>query len=433
MHFIRNFFPKTLLTRFMLIIIIPTMITQLLAIFLFYDRHWYNVSYYTSNIIVKEINSLLHKFSDGELEQNENTKDYLNLEYQFIDKDFNYSKQPKLNEELEIFKGILDSKINLQKIVKLNSEGRIEILFNFNNKNLKVHFPSKLLMNPTAYIFILWLIFLTITLLTVSLIFCKKQINSILELTTAADKFGKGLNTIIDYKPRGAWEIRRAGIALLRMKERIERQIIKRTQMLAMISHDLRTPLTRIKLQLELMTISEDVTELKNDVKSMEQMINSYLDFARGEGGEDFQVISLPPWLSNLLSTKWPSQKFMISMQNGVANVQIKPLSFERAITNIINNAIKYSTKIKVSLYLEQTNIVIKIEDNGPGINDFEKNLVFKPFYRSDASRSLDNSSNIGLGLAISKEIVAGHYGAISLEDSKNLGGLSVRIDLPIL
>ena len=430
---IRNFFPKTLLARFMLIIIIPTIISQLLAIFLFYDRHWYNVSYYTSNIIIKEINSLLHKLDVGELNSDEDIEDYLNLSYQLTDKDFNNVKQPKLNEELEIFKGILDSKINLQKIIKLNSQGKIEILFNLNNKVLRIFFPSKLLMNPTAYIFILWLIFLTLTLLAVSLIFCKKQINSILELTNAADKFGKGLNTIVDYKPRGAREIRRAGIALLRMKERIEKQIIKRTQMLAMISHDLRTPLTRIKLQLELMPVSEDTTELKSDVKSMEQMINSYLDFARGEGGEDFETLSISDWLHNLLDKKWPTQKFITAIETGISNVQIKPHSFERAITNIINNAIKYSTKIKISLYLEQQNAVIAIEDDGPGIDDNEKSLVFKPFYRSDASRSLDNSSNIGLGLAITKEIIAGHYGTISLEDSKNLGGLMVKIDLPLL
>jgi two-component system osmolarity sensor histidine kinase EnvZ len=430
---IRNFFPKTLLARFMLIIIIPTIISQLLAIFLFYDRHWYNVSYYTSSIIIKEINSLLHEFDEAEILPSKEPQDYLNLQYQFIDKDFSSIKQPKLNEELEIFKGILDSKIVLKKIIRLSPEGKIEILFKYNDKNLKMFFPSKLLMNPTAYIFILWLIFLTVTLLAVSLIFCKKQINSILELTTAADKFGKGLNTTIDYKPRGAREIRRAGIALLRMKERIERQIIKRTQMLAMISHDLRTPLTRIKLQLELMPDSEDVSELKSDVKSMEQMINSYLDFARGEGGEDFEILPISSWLRKLLTSKWPAQKFMISTQEDAINIQIKPLSFERAITNVINNAIKYSTKIKVSIYLEQLSAVIVIEDDGPGIKDSEKALVFKPFYRSDESRSLDKSSNIGLGLAITKEIVAGHYGTISLEDSKDLGGLKVRIDLPLL
>jgi two-component system osmolarity sensor histidine kinase EnvZ len=433
MFSIRNILPKTLLARFMMIIIIPTLIGQILAIFLFYDRHWYNVSYYTSNLITNEINSLLTNLDSGSSQKLSINEDYLNFTYQFQPDEVLPRKQPRISEELEIFKNILDNKITLKKIVKLNLEGKIEVLFAFQGGVLKIFFPAKLLMNPTTYIFILWLIFLTLILLSVSLIFGKKQIKSILELTTAADNFGKGLKTALSYKPSGAREIRRAGLAFLRMKERIEKQVLKRTQMLAMISHDLRTPLTRMKLQLEMMPDGEEVFELKQDVLSMQQMINSYLDFTRGEGGEEFQIFEITKWLRDLIKAKWSSLNCEWSMVDQPINVQIKPHSFERAIVNIIDNAIKYSTKIKISVYSDSLGANIAIEDNGPGIIDSEKNMVFKPFYRSDQSRSLDNSSSIGLGLAITREIINGHYGSIILEDSRELGGLMIKLNLPII
>lgn len=432
MYFTRNFLPKTLLARFMLIIIVPTLIGQILAIFLFYDRHWYNVSYYTSNLIAKEIGSLVKRYELIEKPNQSIMKDYLNLSYQFQEGMTLPKKQPKITEELGIFKNILDTKFTQKKIIRLNKEGKVEALFQMDNGVMKIIFPSKLLMNPTTYIFVLWLIFLTIILLSTSLIFSKNQIKSILELTTAADNFGKGIKSL-EYKPSGAKEIRRAGLAFLKMKERIEKQISKRTQMLAMISHDLRTPLTRMKLQLELMGDFEEKNDLNQDILSMEKMINSYLDFSRGEGGEEFQVIDISNWIIEFVKLKWSTANIELDIKSENSKTQIKPHAFERAISNLINNAIKYSTKIKISIYYNSSNVFIKIEDNGTGIKDTEKKLVLKPFYRSDKSRSLDNSSNVGLGLAITQEIINWHYGNIELKDSLALGGLMVIITLPLI
>ncbi len=431
MFSIRNFIPQTLLARFILIIIIPTLIGQLLIIFLFYDRHWYNVSYYTSNIISNEIKSLIdnHKTKDFKTLRG----DYLNLSYQFFPKAKLKDKQPKINEELGIFKNILDVKINEHNIVRINQEGKIEVLLKVVDGLMIITFSSKLLVNPTTYIFVLWLVFLTILLLSVSLIFSRNQIKSILALANAAEAFGQGLKPNDPYKPSGAQEIRKAGIAFLRMKDRIERQITKRTQMLAMISHDLRTPLTRMKLQLELMAESEEKEGFRQDIESMQQMINSYLDFARGEGGEEFEVICISPWVSNLISKKWQGFDIDFTVTETEAKVQIKPLSFARAISNLIANSIKYATKTKISIYASNPNIIIEINDNGNGIKDNEKDLLFKPFYRSDKSRPLDSAGNVGLGLAITKEIITGHYGNISLENSQDLGGLLVKITLPMI
>lgn len=430
MFSIRNLPPRTLLARFIVIITVPTIIGQLLAVFLFYDRHWYNVSYYTSNLIANEIVLLLGNYEYNSGAQDNLTQEYLNINYRFTPNVKLSRKQQKYSEELEIFKNILNSKINKKNIVFINSNGQIEAWFEMKNGLMKIFFSSKILMNPTTYIFVLWVLFLTIILLAISVIFSRNQIRSILELASAADAFGKGLP--YSYKPSGAREIRRTGIAFLKMKESIERQVVKRTQMLAMISHDLCTPLTRMKLQLELMPESEETKDLQQDIETMQQMITSYLAFVKGEGGEEFQIINLSLWFKNFIASKYPSSKIEYIPDTTKKMVQIKYHAFQRAISNIINNADKYSSEIKISIYSTETNIVIDIEDNGIGINDEEKKLVFKPFYRQEHSRPLDNSSNVGLGLAITKEIITGHYGNILLQDSRSLGGLLVKITLPI-
>ena len=294
-----------------------------------------------------------------------------------------------------------------------------------------IKLPYKAILNPTTSIFVLWIIFLTILLLSVSLIFSKNQIKSIIELTDTAERYGRGEKTD-KYKPSGAKEIRQAGLAFLKMRDRIERQTAKRTQMLAMISHDLKTPLTRMKLQVELMSESEEREELQYDIDSMQHMIDSYLDFARGEGGEDFKPINLNNWISSYIKTKWSENNISLNISPNQVITLIKPHSFERAIANLVGNAFKHSSKVKISLSSSEDEALIIIEDNGKGIKKDERKSVFKPFYRADKSRSLDNSAGVGLGLAITKEIISGHYGTITLGESKSLKGLLVQIQLPI-
>ncbi len=426
----KRFFPKTLLTRFVLIIIVPILVGQSIAIYLFYQRHWYNVAQHNSGLVVKEIDAL---FKTNEYTKVKNKKRrYLNLEYQYIKNAIIPNDKQKYTEETRIFEDILWRITGRKGNIIIKSAADIRLYLQLNKDILIIYLPYKSILNPTTYIFVLWVFFLTILLLTVSLIFSKNQIKSIIELTKAAENYGKGNKTNI-YKPSGAKEIRRAGLAFLKMRDRIERQTAKRTQMLAMISHDLKTPLTRMKLQVELMDESEEKAELAYDIKSMQQMIASYLDFARGEGGEKFKEIDLGKWISGFIKNRWSGYDITVNIKNQDIKTKIKPHSFERAIANIIGNAIKYSTKIEISLYLRKENAIILIEDNGKGIKEEDKRLVFRPFYRADKSRSLDGISSVGLGLAITKEIITGHFGSISLEDSKKLKGLLVRIKLPQL
>lgn len=424
----RKFIPKSLLSRFVLIIIIPTLIGQFFALHLFYERHWYNVSYHTSSLIISEIESLLKQ---KELFHDKNTsKVYLNLTYTLLtNKSISKNKEIKA-EELEIFQKHLSNKINYPSDVSIDETGKIKISIQLHQNLLVITLPAKILLNPTTYIFVLWVIFLTILLLSVSLIFSKNQIKSILDLTNAAEKYGRG-EQMDRYKPSGAKEIRRAGLAFIKMKDRIERQTTRRTQMLAMISHDLKTPLTRMKLQVELMDDSEEKEELSHDINSMQYMISSYLDFAKGEGGENFVKVDICNWITNYLKMSWKDQNIQILLKEKELHSQIKPHSFARALNNVISNAKKYSTKIKISVYSHNKDAVITIEDNGKGIDDNEKIHVFKPFYRGNKARTLQDSANVGLGLAITKEIINGHYGSISLEKSKTLKGLLVKIKIP--
>ena len=426
----RKLIPKSLLSRFVLIIIIPTLIGQFFALHLFYERHWYNVSYHTSSLIITEIESLLQQ---KELYKNKSqvTK-YLNLSYILLPNQTITSNNLNKAEELEILKKQLENKIIYQSNVSIDENGKISILIQIHKDIISITLPAKILLNPTTSIFVLWVIFLTILLLTVSLIFSKNQIKSILDLTNAAEKYGRG-EKMDNYKPSGAREIRKAGLAFIKMKDRIERQTSRRTQMLAMISHDLNTPLTRMKLQVELMSNSDEKEELNHDIKSMQHMISSYLDFAKGEGGEVFVKIELNNWVRKYLKLSWNFANIQILAKEKELYTQIKPHSFSRALNNIISNAIKYSTKIKISVYSNDEEAIIIIEDNGKGIDDHEKIHVFKPFYRGNKARTLKDSTNVGLGLAITKEIINGHYGSIKLEKSKELKGLLVRIKIPKL
>ncbi len=484
--------PKTLLSRFAAIIIIPTLIAQFVIIQIFYYKHWYHVSSYSSRIITREINSLLDDVINKKLELGTNIynnnlqyssdimpdeiayplseatdsiysqKRYLSLSYEVT----KLNKLPKFSDyylqELEIFKNQMEDSVpNRSSIRLINDNKTIEIFmelllpkgFNLTRidsvnsdddiKILRIILPAKALINPSAFVFIMWFFFLGIFLLVISLIFTKNQIKSILELTKAAEKYGAGQN-IEHYKPSGATEIRKAGIAFLRMKDRIERQNAKRTQMLAMISHDLKTPLTRMKLQVALMKDDEDKEELEHDIVTMENMIKSYLDFAKGEGGEEFKMVNIEKWIAEYLKNNWQNilDKTLLYEYNTAQEdteghnhtiyAQIKPHSFSRALSNIIENAIKYSSKAILTISSSEEYIIISLEDNGIGIKDSEKKNVFKPFYRCDKSRGLDSSSSVGLGLAITQEIVQGHYGSVFLEDSKKLGGLKIEIRIPI-
>jgi two-component system osmolarity sensor histidine kinase EnvZ len=412
---------------------------QALAIYLFYDRHWDNVTHHTSKMIAGEIKIFIDAV---------NKKDMTSVSQ--LGQAFNFSSRivpiaTELNiinnyniQEVIIFDAVLKNTLRFPvEAGYISDSGKILVSVHLSDCNVLISIPHKPLINPTTNIFVWWIFALNALFMLIALLFTKNQIRSILELVNAANQFGRKFEhkcTDHKYKPSGAIEIRTAGYAVIRMKDRIARVAQKRTMMLAMISHDLRTPLTRMLLQIELLPQTKEHLLLRHDITSMKHMIDSYIDFAKGEGGEEFVIVKICEWISEFLNKNVHQHIEYINNSNNNNSdilVQIKPHAFTRALNNVIENAQKYSTQSIIFLNIDAECVIITVEDNGQGIPENEKALVIKPFYRSDKARSTSDGS-VGLGLSITREIILGHMGKLELLDSKSLGGLKVSITLPI-
>ncbi|MDX2050012.1 MAG: HAMP domain-containing sensor histidine kinase [Rickettsiaceae bacterium] len=425
--------PKTILGRFVLIICAPMIICQLVAVYIFYDRIWFSISAHNSKMLTNEVGLILDYYKIGDKTSLIKYSKLLNIKLEEAEGS-PYIKKKKDRIELDIlsssFKENFDNFLGLEYYAKF---GYINLYF-YNNKNsyLVVQIPPKPAVNPISEIFILWILGISAFFMTVSLIFAKNQIRSIEELSEAANNFGDDLSRRPEFKPSGALEIKKAGMAFIKMHDRIRNQVKRRTQFLALISHDLRTPLTRMMLQMELLKESQEHILLKKDMQTMKQMLDSYLDFSRGEEFEQFAFIEMSKWIKEFfVQSRIQTIKLTHSKQKLYAS--IKPISFGRALTNIISNAQKYSKSQEFDYFERQGNIFMVVEDDGPGIPDAEKKNVFKAFYRSSKSRTLGQDGSVGLGLSIAKEIVLDHKGTIEIKDSKKLGGAKIIVSIPLV
>jgi len=297
--------------------------------------------------------------------------------------------------------------------------------------------PIKKITSSSSYVFIFWMGFTIVLTSILSIIFFRNQIRLIRKLSESAEKFGRGQDLGV-LRPMGSQEIRSLTISFNKMKERVLRQISQRTDMLSAVSHDLRTPLTRMKLQLEMLTQTPEIIDLKTDVSDMEKLINEYLDFARYDEKEKSKLVNIKTFLMEKLVVYY--QKMNREIKENIVlepefSMFIRKLSLKRALTNLIDNAFNYGQHVLLSAHKNQDNLIIVIEDDGPGIPEGERENVFKPFYRIDNSRNLDKkitTGGSGLGLAIAFDSVIAHGGSIKLSDSSKLGGLKVEIAIPI-
>ncbi len=279
---------------------------------------------------------------------------------------------------------------------------------------------------PTGYAFIFWLVTATLLLTLVSILFIRNQARPISKLAAAADAFGRGEDTA-DFKPSGASEVRLAGHSFIKMRNRIKRQIEQRTTFLAGVSHDLRTPLTRLRLHLSMQDQNSDNEAALVDLKDMENMLNGYLDFAQGLPGEISEDVALVSWIEKILSGLPQPKPELVAL--GPVTLSIKRTAMKRALTNIFSNAQKYGNQTRVTLSELSDYIEIAVEDDGPGIPSEKRESVFKPFQRLDDARN-QNIEGVGLGLSIARDIVQSHGGSLSLGDSE-MGGLKALIRLP--
>lgn len=429
------FIPKTLFLRFILIITIPIILVEIFSVRIFYERHWYNITSYNASVLARQLKLIEELEILGDKKNLEILQNVFNFELKILPP-LSPEIIKKKNQKREIL--ILNSTLNeiLEKKAYSTFEKnlkKIRTYIFFDDKTLKITTDSKPLLSVTTEIYILWIIAISLIMTIISLIFAKNQIKSILELANAADNFGRNSNFGKDYKPSGAAEIRKAGYAIIKMNDRIKKNMDKRAQLLATISHDLRTPLTRMILALELMEQSEDIELIKEDAQSMKHMIESYLDYARGQESEEFIEVNIDEWLSNFIKS-FRSQKVIFTGKKTAKKIycDIKELSFKRAISNIVTNAEKYAKKCYISCKKNQNFYQIIIEDDGKGIPEIEREMVFKPFYRMDKARKIDTHGSVGLGLSITREIIISHKGIVTLEDSEKYGGLKVSIIIPI-
>jgi two-component system osmolarity sensor histidine kinase EnvZ len=303
----------------------------------------------------------------------------------------------------------------------------VEIRVQLPDGVLDVRSPQRRLFSYTAFVFIGWVVGASMLLTWIAVIFMRNQVRPIRRLALAAESFGKGRDTM-RLKPAGALEVRQAAAAFVTMRDRIRRQIVQRTEMLAGVSHDLRTPLTRMKLQLALQPDGEDTEELRADVTEMETMIEAYLAFARGEGGETPQRIDLALMLRDVVDGLPGSQAVTVDAEPPIM-LEIRPTAMKRCLGNLIGNALRYARTVHVSASWRQRTAAIVIDDDGPGIPPESREEVFRPFFRLDPSRNAA-TGGVGLGLSIARDIAHGHGGEIDLQDSP-MGGLRVVLTLP--
>jgi len=410
---------------------------QIISTWAFYERHYDNVVRRLSQAVAGEISMLvimLERPSDDWPPQRlfDLARSELALRAQLLDRSSVRAPPPSLFPSLveERMNRALSEQLRQPFMVDTTSRGQqVEIQVDMGDKVLQVLVPLRRLFSSTAYVFLLWMVGSSIVLLSIATWFMRSQVRPIKRLARAAEVFGRGLD-YSGFKPQGAIEVRRAGRALLQMRERLRRQIEQRTAMLAGVSHDLRTPLTRMKLELAFLEGTPEAEALQQDVTEMERMIEGYLAFARGEGGETPQIVDLAVLIQQIVQ-QFRREGFdpEVTLDREL-RILARPEALRRCLSNLLQNARRYGRTFKVSALRRPTIVEVLVDDDGPGIPPASREDVFKPFVRLERSRNPDTGGT-GLGLPIARDIARGHGGDLVLEDSP-LGGLRAHLVLPV-
>ena len=434
---LRKIFPRTLLFRSLLIVIAPIILIQIVVGGVFFDSTWYKTNRGLVRSAANEINTFLALYP--EFKQKNKSNELINI---YKDKNGTIISVKKEKQQLPSTETIkwysLYDKIVLEEFTdKIKnpywhnvrfSSSYVQVLVLF-NKNEVIEFlvPKSKIRSTSGRIFALWITVPSLIFLFISIVFLRNQIKPIIYLSEAAEKFGKG-QFDSDFKVSGALEIRKASYEFEKMKRRILKHISQRTAMLSGISHDLKTPLTRLKLQIELLNKNQKLNSLKEEIIEMEKMINEYLDFASNQYSQPIEKFNIVQLIQNLINKSFKKNIKIKSPKNLILSGRKNLI--RRCIANIINNSQKYAENILITCKKIKKNILINIDDDGPGIADEYKEKVFRPFYRVDKSRSL-KESNVGLGLSIVEDIVNSHGGTVKLFDNPKGKGLRVTLSFP--
>jgi two-component system osmolarity sensor histidine kinase EnvZ len=431
----KRLLPQTTFGRSLLLIVIPLVLVQMIAAWIFYDRHWETVSYRLSADVAGEIAMVIDAVeptaSDPELSaQLRHASDMTELDFTYRSGGLLPEAGPASGTTLEkqLSRALTRRVQRPFRIDDVGCERCVLVDVQLDAGVLSVNIPRGRLFTATTYIFILWMVGSSLVLLAIATVFLRNQVKSLRRLAAAAEEFGKG-RPVSFTKPEGALEVRQAGAAFLRMRERIDRQIRQRTEMLAGVSHDLRTPLTRMKLALALIGEDSAVAELKSDVSEMERLVNVYLDFARGEGTETIVETDIASLIEDVAAAAERQGPALTLARIDELVLPVRPNALRRCLSNLIANARHYGHHVWVGVLSVEDGIDILIDDDGPGIPAAERERVFHPFVRLDTSRN-PSTGGVGLGLTIARDVARSHGGDVRLETSPQ-GGLRARVHLP--
>lgn len=431
------YLPKRLYARSLIIVIAPMLLLQSVIAFVFMERHWQTVTFRLSAAVTRDIAAIIdlietYPDDDGYGEIVRIAQERLELNIDVLPPDPLPAPSPKP------FFSILDQALSSEIVKQIDRPFWIDTVGNSNIVEIRVQLDGKVLRvfarrgqayASNTHIFLLWMVGTSLVLLAIAIAFLRNQIRPILQLAEAAESFGKGRPMPENFEPRGAEEVRMAGNAFVQMRQRIERQIEQRTTMLTGISHDLRTVLTRFRLQLALLGSKIDTAALDQDVDDMQSMLEGYLAFARGEAEEDTGVFDLADFFDKTREDAELHKRKLKTRLKGSPEVHVRPGAFRRLLTNLISNAFRHGKQVSISAVHGDGRLVVSVDDDGPGIPPEKREEVFKPFVRLDEARNQD-ASGTGLGLAIARDIARSHGGDITFEDSP-MGGARVVVSVP--
>ncbi len=437
-RWLKGLMPSGLYARAVLIIIAPMVILQSVVAFVFMERHWNTVTRRLSAAVTQDIAALIEVYSlfpqDYDQAQLRRIGQRLGLVVDILPG----TELPPIGQKP--FFSLLDQALSqeIRKQIRrpfwIDTVGRsalVEIRIRLDNSVIRVFAPRNAAYASNSEIFLLWMLGTSLVLITVAILFLRNQIRPILRLTEAVENFGKGRD-VPSFGPRGAQEVRRAALAFIEMKRRVERAIEQRTTMLAGVSHDLRTVLTRFKLELALLGDGPELDALKKDVDDMARMVEAYLAFARGDSGEQAEPTDMAAFLDELKADAERHGHRTSVDFHGYPVVTVRPHAFKRCLGNLVSNAARFADAISITGRRDHRWLTITVDDDGPGIPAPMRDEVFKPFLRLDDSRNQnEGAGGTGLGLAIARDIARSHGGDISLGDSP-LGGLRANVRIPV-
>jgi len=432
-NFIKKILPKRLFYRSLIIVATPIILLQVIITIVFFDSLWIKANKGMTRSLVGEVQTMFDIYKQGD-------ENYQQMIINLYNKNFDFVITLRENEFLPTKKterwfSPIDRSLRRELKPMFDSywfdttsyKELVDLRIKYKNGTLQIFFPKNKIAPSSARVFALWIILPGFLLILISIVFLKNQTRPIVNLAKAAEKFGKG-EFVKEFRPSGAREIRQAAYEFDKMRKRISVHLNQRSEMLSGISHDLRTPLTRLKLQLALLKQQDVAKKMSDDIEEMERMLNEYLEFSRHQKNEETETANINNLITEIIK-KYDNKHINVQFGENV-KINIRTNSIKRCLINLIDNGLSYGKKIEIITKKTVGDAIIFIDDNGPGIPEHEYKNVMKPFYRIDKSRG-QNKSGVGLGLSIANDIIYSHGGNISLEKSP-LSGLRVKISLPL-